>query len=425
MITNRMKVFALVVLTSMNVVNYLDRYIISALLPFIQADMKLTDAQLGLLHTIFTLTYIFSAPFLGYLGDRVTRKWLASITVLFWSIATALSGLAGSYRTLLGIRAMVGIGEAGYGPVAPTLISDYYSENVRSRMLSIYYIGTPLGGAIGLMTGGLLGSKYGWQTAFLVAAIPGIFLALLALWIKEPPRQTSLAENPSLKETFQHLVKTKSYIYNVLGTAAMTFATGGLAYWFPTFLSRMRGWEITSATQFFGAITVVAGVAGTMFGGFIADLWQNKNRKAYFYVAAMGMLCAVPLAVLAITVESRAWVFPFVFLTIFFLFFNVSPLNAAILSVVHPKMRATAMAMNIMFIHLLGDAISTWVIGKVSDIAGSLTIGILIGPAALLIGGIILLAGAKLLAADQLKLQRLIELHRIESAPSVAPRVEL
>jgi predicted MFS family arabinose efflux permease len=422
-ITNRMKIFALAVLTSMNVVNYLDRYIISALLPFIQSDLHLSDAQLGLLHTMFTLTYIFSAPFLGYLGDRVTRKWLASITVFLWSVATALSGVAGSYRNLLGIRAMVGIGEAGYGPVAPTLISDYYSENVRSRMLSIYYIGTPLGGAIGLMTGGLLGVRYGWRTAFLVAAIPGIFLALLALWIKEPARQSLVTETPSLKETFQHLARTKSYIYNVLGTSALTFGTGGLAYWFPTFLSRMRDWQITSATQFFGAITVVAGIAGTIFGGFIADLWQNKNRKAYFYVSAIGMLLSVPLSILAITMESRIWVFPFVFLTVLFLFFNVSPLNAAILSVVHPKMRAMAMAMNIMVIHLLGDANSTWVIGKVSDMTGSLTIGILIGPAAILIGGLVLLAGAKILAADQLKLQQFIESHRTEEAPSIARSV--
>lgn len=388
----------------MNVVNYLDRFIISALLPSIKSDLNLSDAQLGLLHTAFTFSYLLSAPFLGFLGDRVVRKWLASLTVFFWSLATALSGVATSYRQLLGIRAMVGIGEAGYGPVAPTIINDYFSENVRSRMLSVYYIGTPLGSALGLMLGGVLGHYFGWRTAFLVAAIPGVILAILALWMKEPQRDAQQSANPSVQETFNNLKRTPSYLYNLVGTAAMTFATGGLAFWFPTFLFRMRGWQLTSATQFFGAITVVAGITGTLFGGLIADLWQNKNRKSYFYVSALGMLIAAPLVVGAILIQNRAWVFPLVFLAEFFLFFNMGPLNAAIISVVHPKMRATAMALNILFIHLLGDAVSTWVIGQVSDMTQSLTAGVLIGPVAILLGGIILMSGASRLAEDQLKL---------------------
>jgi len=402
-----MKVFALVILTSMNLVNYLDRYIISALLPFIKADLHLTDAQLGLLHTTFTFGYLLSSPFLGFLGDRMSRKWLASISVFLWSIATAFSGMANSYPVLRAIRTAVGIGEAGYGPVAPTLISDYYSENVRSRMLSIYYIGTPLGSAIGIIAGGVLGHHFGWRTAFLVAAIPGLALAVLALWIREPER-ANLDDTPSLPVTFRFLAGTRSYVYNLVGTTALTFATGGLAYWFPTFLSRMRGWHITQATQLFGATTVVAGIAGTLFGGFIADLWQKQNQKSYFYISAIGMLLSVPLACASILLESKEWVFAFIFLTEFFLFFNISPLNAAIISVVYPRMRATAMAINILVIHLFGDAISTAIMGEVSDVTGSLTIGIMLGPAAILIGGLVLVAGAKALVNDQQRLSRLL-----------------
>ncbi len=399
--------YALVVLTSMNLVNYLDRYIISALLPFIKADLNLTDAQLGLLHTTFTFGYLLSSPFLGFLGDRMSRKWLASISVFLWSIATAFSGMANSYQALRAIRTAVGIGEAGYGPVAPTLISDYYSESLRSRMLSIYYIGTPLGSAIGIVAGGVLGHHFGWRTAFLVAAIPGLVLAFLALGIREPER-TSADETPSLPVAFRFLAGTHSYLYNLVGTTALTFATGGLAYWFPTFLSRMRGWHITQATQLFGATTVVAGIAGTLFGGFIADLWQKQNQKSYFYISAIGMLLSVPLACASILLESKEWVFAFIFLTEFFLFFNISPLNAAIISVVYPRMRATAMAFNILVIHLFGDAISTAIMGKVSDMTNSLTIGIMLGPAAILVGGMILLVGAKSLVSDQQRLTLLL-----------------
>lgn len=405
---NSSRVYLLVVLASINLVNYLDRFIISALLPLISADLHLTDSQLGLLHTAFTFSYAIAAPFLGYLGDRVDRKWLASGAVFLWSLATGLSGLAKSYTTLLSVRACVGIGEAGYGPVSPTLISDSYSEKVRSRILSIYYIGTPLGGALGYVLGGHLGHHFGWRTAFLVAAVPGLVLAVLALFIREPKRHTVMAENPSPRETISQLIHTRSFVLNVLGTAALTFATVGLAYWFPTFLSRMRGWKLQQATQVFGAITVMAGISGTLFGGFIADLWHKENRKAYFYVAAIGMLLAAPLSVCALFIHNKAWISPFVFLTEFFLFFNVSPLNAAIISVVHPRMRATAMAMNILLIHILGDALSTLAIGKISDLTGSLTAGMLIGPVAIATGGLILIFGAGDLVRDQERMQSMM-----------------
>lgn len=399
-----MKVFTIIILTSINLVNYLDRFIISALLPFIKADLEITDAQLGLLHTSFTIGYLASSPLLGLLGDRMSRKWLASSCVFLWSIATALSGRAGSYGSLQAIRAVVGIGEAGYGPVAPTIISDSYSEAVRSRMLSIYFIGTPLGSAIGIILGGTWGQHYGWRTAFLVAAIPGLILAVLALFIKEPPRSSGALRTPSIRETLGHLFKTPSYVFNVAGTTALTFAVGGLAYWFPSFLSRARGWEVSHATQLFGSTTVVAGIAGTIFGGFLADIWHARNRKAYFLVSAIGMLIATPMAIASILIESRAWSFPFVFLTVFFLFFNTGPLNAAIISVVHPRMRATAMALNILFIHLLGDAISPVLMGKVSDVTDSLTAGMLVGAAAIPVGAAILMLGAKYLRADQEKI---------------------
>ncbi|MCI0412223.1 MFS transporter [bacterium] len=408
MITNRMKVFTIVVLTSINLVNYLDRFIISALLPFIKEDMQITDAQLGLLHTSFTIGYLASSPALGLLGDRMSRKWLASMCVFLWSIATALSGRAHSYASLQTVRALVGIGEAGYGPVAPTLISDSYSEAVRSRMLSIYYIGTPLGSAIGIILGGTWGQHFGWRTAFLVAAIPGLLLAVLALFIKEPDRSADAIRTPSIAETLRYLIKTPSYIYNVAGTTALTFAVGGLAYWFPTFLSRVRGWEVSQATQLFGSTTVVAGIAGTMFGGFLADIWHAKNRKAYFLISAIGMLLATPMAAASILIESKAWAFPFVFLTVFFLFFNTGPLNAAIISVVHPRMRATGMALNILFIHLLGDAISPVLIGRISDITDSLILGMLVGTIAIPIGGLILIGGAKRLVIDQQRAESML-----------------
>jgi MFS transporter, Spinster family, sphingosine-1-phosphate transporter len=405
MISSRMKVYTLVVLTAINLVNYLDRFIISALLPFIKADLHLTDAQLGLLYTSFTVGYLVSSPILGLLGDRMSRKWLAGSCVFVWSLATALSGKAQTYGTLHTIRAVVGVGEAGYGPVAPTIISDSYSEQVRSRMLSIYFIGTPLGSAIGIILGGNWGQHFGWRTAFLVAAIPGFILAVLALFIREPARSPETVRTPSILQTWAYLFKTPSYVYNVLGTTALTFAVGGLAYWFPSFLSRVRGWEVTQATQLFGSTTVIAGITGTMFGGFLADSWHRQNRKAYFLVSAIGMLLAAPTAVASILIESKAWAFPFIFLTVFFLFFNTGPLNAAIISVFPARMRATAMAMNILTIHLLGDAISPVLIGKISDLTHSLTIGMLLGCVTIPVGGLILLAGANRLKQDQENIQ--------------------
>jgi predicted MFS family arabinose efflux permease len=271
-------------------------------------------------------------------------------------------------------------------------------------MLSIYFIGTPLGSAIGIILGGHWGAHFGWRTAFLVAAIPGFVLAILALFIREPKRSEASIPTPSVPETIQHLFKTPSYIYNVLGTTALTFAVGGLAYWFPSFLSRVRGWEMGQAAQLFGSTTVIAGITGTLFGGFLADSWHQVNRKAYFLVSAIGMLLAAPTAVSSILIESKAWAFPFVFLTVFFLFFNTGPLNAAIISVVPIKMRATAMAINILIIHLFGDAISPLVIGRISDKTESLTIGMLVGCITIPIGAVILFVGANRLKKDQERL---------------------
>src|SRR5262249_28760820 len=180
-------------------------------------------------------------------------------------------------------------------------------ENVRSRMLSIYFIGAPLGSAIGIITGGFFLHHLGWRTPFFVNAIPRIVLAVFGVLVKEPPRQISATRQPRCRGTLKDLFRTRSYLINVLATAAVTFATVGLAYWFPTFLYRMRGWKITQATQLFGATTVVAGIAGTMFGGFIADLWRKENKRAYFYVGAIGMLLAAPLTAAAIFIHGKIW----------------------------------------------------------------------------------------------------------------------
>src|SRR3989442_1465344 len=179
---------ALALLFGVNFLNYIDRYVIAAVAVLIQRDFGLGDTQMGLVGSMFMVAYMVASPFTGVMGDRWPRFWLVGGGVLVWSLATVLSGLAGSYHQLLLARSVIGIGEAGFGVVAPTLISDLFSREKRGRMLAFFYVAIPVGSALGFLLGGFMGAHHGWRAAFFLAGAPGLLLGLLAFAFKDPPR---------------------------------------------------------------------------------------------------------------------------------------------------------------------------------------------------------------------------------------------
>lgn len=367
----------LMTLTAINLLNYVDRYVISAVLPLMKGDLALTDTALGTLATAFIVSYLIFSPFAGQIGDRFPRKYLVAVAVFVWSLATVASGLSRTYHQLILARAFTGIGEAGYATVAPSMISDVFPKARRGSALSIFYAALPVGSAIGFTFGGFWGTHFGWRSAFFLAGGPGMAVALLALLMREPTRGGSegVSEQGEVGSPFRvglELLRTPSFLCINLGMAAYTFAIGGLAFWAPTFLNRVRGIELAQATWVFGLFTVVAGFGGTMLGGIISDRVHQRLRQAYVLIPGISLLLAFPPLYLFFGTPKAAIFWPLLFVAVFFLFMNTGPLNAALLNVVLPRRRARAMALNILVIHLLGDALSPLLIGRLSDAYGLL-----------------------------------------------------
>ena len=414
--------FVLAILFAMNLLNYIDRSILNAVLPLIKAEWEISDKMLGLLNAAFIITYMCLSPVFGWLGDRMVRKWIAAAGVAVWSMATALSAFARNFLQLFGLRMILGVGEAGYSTVAPTMLADLYPKESRSRMLSIFYVAMPVGYALGYIFGGAIGKSHGWRMAFLLVGIPGLLMALSMFFIREPKRGGSeeatdeeLAEylktNISVR-SYLNLLRIKSYFFNTLAMILMTFVTGAFAFWGPTYFHRMRGLELDQANYYFGIATLLAGITGTLFGGWIADRLQKRFKAAYFLVSGVGMLLSVPAIVAVLMVDSPQLYWVCVFLAEFFLFLNTGPANAIILNVTMPNMRAGAFAINIFLIHALGDVISPYMVGAVSDATNLRFALVMIMPLVGVASGIAYLWGMRYLVSDMES-----AVQRIKSAP--------
>lgn len=397
--------YALVLLLTVNLLNYIDRQALYAVFPLIKEDLKLSDTGLGFLGSAFMLCYMLAAPFFGRMGDRGSRTRLAAGGLAVWSVATMLSGLAGSYRMLLAARTLVGVGEASFGTVSPGLLSDYFSRERRGRILSLFYLAIPVGSALGYILGGQLGQAFGWKTAFLLVGLPGLFLALPLYLLNDPRQKVIRGDLPSSEPALIELRRfwlNRTYVNATLSMAAMTFALGGLAQWVPSFLQRSFGLDVARGNTLFGVITVVSGIIGTLAGGWLGDRFQKRSATGYLYVSAAGFLLGAPLMLLALTTSNQTICLTAIFGAELFLFLNTGPLNTVLVNVVSPVRRAMGFAINIFAIHALGDAISPAIIGFLSDCWG-LSRALLITPLAVLIAAGFAYWGGQFVASDQLE----------------------
>ena len=359
---------SLMLLLAINLLNYVDRLVLAAVEPNISKEYLKNTGQspnMGWLATAFIVSYMVMAPVFGWLADRFSRWMLVGISVLLWSAATAAGGLANGFMALLITRLFVGVGEAGYGPAAPTIISDLYPVSRRGSVLSWFYVAIPVGSAIGYMIGGAFGSShFGWRGAFFAVTAPGIALGIWSLFMKDPPRGHIDGHSghglPKMAD-YLALVKIPSYVSNTLAMAAMTFAIGGMSFWMPHYLTEERGLHEGSKV-IFGGITVVAGLSATLLGGWVGDRLRNRYGGSYFLVSGIGILLAAPFVIAMLYMPfPAAWVM--LFGALFFLFFNTGPSNTALANVVSPSVRASAFAVNIFVIHAVGDAPSPPILG--------------------------------------------------------------
>jgi MFS family permease len=403
--TSRWAYTALLILATMNLLDYMDRNILSAVLPQVQISLKLSNQQAGNLFSCFLVSYSLVGPLMGWAADRYRRTWLLAFGVGLWSLATFATGLASDYDQIWYARCLLGVGEATYGVIAPTMLMDLFTRQARARVLSAFYLAMPLGSALGIKVGGWivtideavrnefllhwfgpglggwLSACEGWQLSFFVVGLPALVSVLAVFALPEPLRGASEEIDPSrlaaherggaTQADYIDLMVNSSYTYSVFGMTAYTFAIGGLIAWFPKFLFTTRGIPQNDATTMLSLITFSAAVVGMLAGGWLADRLSRRDPRALFLVPGTAMLLAVPFMLLALFSTSAPWIYLGILLAEMLMFINTGPCNAIIGHVVQPNLRAAALAIAIAVIHFLGDIWSPKLIGLIADRFGS------------------------------------------------------
>ena len=387
---------ALVLLTAMNFVNYLDRYILPAVQEQIKGDFHLSDHQIGLLTTWFMVAYMASSPFTGWLGDRFPRKPMIVVAALGIAAMNFLTAHVHAYGELNWRHAALGVGEACFGVFAPALLADFYSQEQRNKVLTIFNMALPFGAATAYEAGAWVGSHYGWRMSFITSAIPGALIGLLILFMMREPQRGGSGEKDGSKAdkgTVLSLLTNGAYLSAILGYAAITFSLGGISWWMPSFLQRVAGYSQEQAGNVMGPIIVVAGLGGTAAGGWLAQVWSRKTPKALYLVPALSAVLTVPFALVTFFGPGRLIV-PSLSAAVFLIFLGTGPVNAATLNAVPANLRATAMAGQLLTIHLLGDAVSPPLIGYISD-HSNLRVALGATLVTMLIAGVIFFVGAR------------------------------
>jgi predicted MFS family arabinose efflux permease len=378
------------VLTGVNLLNYVDRWAPSAVKDLFKADLGLTDTQTGLPFSAFVVVYMLASPVFGALADRFPRRWLIALGVALWSLATGASALAVGFWTFLLARALVGVGEAAYATLAPALISDLYPPARRNRALTVFMVAIPVGAALGFVLGGVLGAAHGWRTTFMVVGFPGLLAAALVLLVKDPGRGTFDADaaEPPLPwaQAVRVLARNRTYVLAVAGYTAVNFAAGALGDWFPTLLHRLHGMGIDEAGAIMGPAVVLGGLGGTVLGGVLGDRLRGVTRHPYMAVSGLAMVVATALACVGILATGKVAIALLITLTQLFMWFYNGPINAVIVNCVPSGLRARAVALSILSIHVLGDAISPPLVGLLMDVTGSPYLAISVVPVAMLLG---------------------------------------
>jgi MFS family permease len=361
----------LALLTGLNLLNYLDRFVLAAVLSRVKDDLVLGGSQAGALAPAFLVGYGISSPLFGALADRgFKRTTLLAIGVVVWSLATFASGWAQGFWSLLCCRMIVGVGEASYASVAPALIDDLAPADRKSRHLAVFYAATPIGSALGFLSGGILQTHFGWRGALQLVGGPGVILALTCWFIADSPRAVLRGER-GLRAMLSPLLESRLYVRTVLGYSLQTFALGGFAHWGPTAVHKTFGTKLETVDIVFGGLLVVAGFVGTSIGGILGDRAVAKGNGspavAHLRICVLSSVIGAPFALLCLAAPSTPWFFALIFIAELGIFLSTASINAAILQSVPPALRTSAMGVAIFSIHAFGDFWSPPIVGALSD----------------------------------------------------------
>jgi len=383
------------VLFIISMLNSVDRYVLTGAAGVVGRELHLGLDQIGYLSSAFVLLFTVSVLPFGLLTDRIKRKDVVALAVGIWSLATSFTVFANNFLTLFVSRAVVGVGEAGYSPSSQALLSDYFRQKWRGRVMGWWAVSGQVGLLIGVILGGVVAGLYpgAWHLAFLVAGVPGLLLALIAWRLREPRRneadeeletltshasaqeaetagETYLAEKPrTVFAQYRLLIRNKTLIVLTVMQIFSYFVLGGTVTYLSIFMQQKDTFGLTSAQAgyFTGFAVVVSASAGVILGGYIADWWMRSYPGARVMVSGLGFLLSAPTYTAAVLIavysHNLAWYTLFFVLSAMFLNFNAGPTAAAMQEVVPTMLRGSAVAISLFLAHILGDAFSSPLIG--------------------------------------------------------------
>ena len=409
-LSRRTVLWAVFVLTALNLLDYFDRYIVAAVSTLIKQDLGLSEKAFGFLGSAFFMVYLVSAPVFGYLGDRWGRRRFMVLGAALWSLATSLAFWVTTYPGLVLARGLVGMGEASFGTLAPAYLADMLPLAKRARYLGIFYTTIPVGAALAYFFGGQVGAAWGWRWSFLLAGLPGLIMAGLVYTLPRfsPGGSSAAPSRPPAAlnlKTLAGLWRIPTFVRVTTGYGFLTFALGGLAFWMPRFLEVQKVLSLKEANILMALVTTGAGGLGTVLGGFGGDWLFGRNPRGHLWLSGLGVALALPFGALTIF-AGEPLIYKFsLFAAVFLLFLNPGLLTTLIVSVAGPNRRALAVATNIIVIHFIGDVPSPFLIGWLADVAG-LQWGVCLALVALVFSAVILLSGLPHVAADLIAADR-------------------
>ncbi len=363
--------FSVVVLFAINILNFYDRHVPGALVEPMRKEFHLSDTQIGLLGSAFIWIYAIVGVPLGRIADSGSRKKLLAWGVVIWTALTASAGLATTYTVLLFSRVGVGVGEAACAPTATSWLGDLFPADKRSRVLALFMLGVPVGGALGYFFSGTIAQSYGWRTAMVVAAAPALLLVPALLMLHEPLRGASEAHpGPLGNASMWNILRIPTFWWIIASGALLNFNAYAFATFLPAFLSRVHGVSLARSGIDTGILYLIGGVAGGTFAGFLGDSIVHRRKDGRMLCASVLALTAIPFACIGILQPAGSLYLAMVFLGLTYASLTTyyGLVYSAIQDIVAPNQRASAMAIYFMAMYMCGASLGPLLTGKLSDV---------------------------------------------------------
>ncbi len=402
-------ILILIILTLLYMMAYMDRSVMTVVVELMKADIGLTDGQIGFLQTTFMVGVGLMMIPCGVMVDRWSRRKAICLMAIIWSVATYLTGLVSRFGSLVGVRFLTSSGEAGFAPGSVAWLSLTFPKESRAKVLGIFNMGIPLGGALGVVLGGLLAAKTGsWRTPFYVFAVPGLVLGIIAFFLPDYQTIKSETDKPFDRTNLADILglfKIRSLILAALGFSAWVFLVFGLAGWMPALFMRQYTLDAAKAGSITGLIYVL-GALGGVIGGILSDRWQKRNKQGRFLFVVIFILGGtLTKLILFLSFGSALKLVVVIAIVDAFVSNLATPAYFAITQdVVGPKLRATSLALSANLIFLTGGAWGPTVIGSFSEQLGGgaagLTTSLLYMVPAGLIAALFFFIGLRFYASD-------------------------